>query len=612
MTERTLAVSSDESPRRGRRAALRAPEGQPVWVLPALIAVAALAAVSYSWGIAHRSPHLFYAAAARSMALNWHNFCYAAFDPAGTVSIDKLPGAVWIQALSVKMFGPHLWALMLPQVVEGVATVFLLFAAVRRIAGPVAGLIAAVVLACTPAVTALDRGNLPDTLMILLLVAAADRVLVAVAESRPRQLWWAGLLLGLAFQAKMIQAWVVVPAFALACLVAGTVPWWRRVRDLAIFAAIALVVGLAWMSVVSLIGRAHRPYVDGSPDDSLFHQVFVYNAADRTDSGFSVGAANLATGPDGRNLRSAMVFGPGDHWAHVFTGAAGRSIGVLVPLALVALAGLVWTHRGRRTPKITAALIIWGGWLLTYLVVFLAVGTVNPYYLATLAVPVAVLLGWAGTEYVAAQSNSVRRILPLVVAATGLYGWWVLAPATHDVRWIVLALVLALSAAALLWRAAGAAVLLLVAVLAAPAVASAEVVHAGYGALDTPYESTAVSDVTQRITMNAIAGAPRLIGSAQRAYPTARYPAVTYTSIIGAPFIYVTGAEIATIGGFTGTAPVLTIADIETLVSQHQIGFALLNPSDDARVRWIEQHCKQLPSQPGDIIEIYACAPMAH
>src|SRR5579863_10618826 len=115
------------------------------------------------------------------MSMSWHNFIFGAFDPAGTMTLDKLPGAFWIQALSVRVFGFHPWAIVLPQAVEGVLTVLVLYRAVSRLAGTTAGLIAALILAVSPATVALDRGNISDSLLILLLVLAADAVSGAIA-----------------------------------------------------------------------------------------------------------------------------------------------------------------------------------------------------------------------------------------------------------------------------------------------------------------------------------------------------------------------------------------------------------------------------------------------
>src|ERR1700678_3669440 len=168
----------------------RSPAGQPRWARPALIGVAAVSAVFYSWNAAGNR-EIYYAAAVRSMSMSWHNFLFASFDPAGTITLDKLPGAFWVQALSVRVFGVHAWALVLPQVVEGVARVLVLYRLVRRLAGDPAAILAALVFVLSPATVALNRGNVPDTLMILLVLLAADATARSAVTGRMRSLIWA-------------------------------------------------------------------------------------------------------------------------------------------------------------------------------------------------------------------------------------------------------------------------------------------------------------------------------------------------------------------------------------------------------------------------------------
>jgi 4-amino-4-deoxy-L-arabinose transferase-like glycosyltransferase len=172
------------------------------------VLIAALAGLSCTWAANQDLLEYYYASAVRSMAGSWHDFIFGAFDPAGTITLDKLPGAFWLQALSVRAFGLHPWTIFLPQAVEGVITVLVLYRAVSRLAGPASGLIAALVLAASPAVVVvLDRGNISDSLMVMLLVVAADAVSGAIVRGGA---WWrlilAAVYVGLAFQAKMIEA----------------------------------------------------------------------------------------------------------------------------------------------------------------------------------------------------------------------------------------------------------------------------------------------------------------------------------------------------------------------------------------------------------------------
>ncbi|MFE3191076.1 ArnT family glycosyltransferase [Nocardia sp. NPDC059240] len=590
---------------------LRGPDEQPRWARPALLALATVAGVLYVWGIGTRTPHLYYSAAARSMSMSWHNFFYAAFDPDATISIDKLPGSIWIQALSVRIFGPHLWAYQLPQVIEGVLTVLVLYRAVRRLSGPHAALVAAAIAALAPASVALNRGNISDTLLILLLVLAADQAAAVIASGRTRHLLYCGLWVGLAFQAKMVQAWLVIPAIAAAVLIASSKTELRqRITGIAGFGAVTAVVSLSWMTLVGLLPAGHRPYVDGSHHNSLFEQVFVYNGASRTNDGFGVGAANFVTGGDGAGYRAALVLGPDNRFDHVFGGGGGREAGWLVPLALVCLLALGWAARRRpRTDPETAALTLWGGWLLIHLAVFLLIGTVNPYYLAVLIPPVAALIGLGANAFRQSTDRRVRALGLLAVAATAAYGWRLSADAPGWARMALVVVTVAVIAAALRVRESLATALLLVAALAAPTAAAVSVVVDGYGPLDTPYESARARQVTQGFMASSIDEARKLDADLAKMPVHVRYPLISYTTALASPFILVSGRQVPSIGGFTGAAPVPATADVARMIDAGEVGIALITNADDDRLAWIRQHCRALPGQgDGAAIQVYNCA----
>ena len=232
MSASETAVGSP-APGTGTRSSLRwrAIVGDPAWARPALLVLAVIAGLGYAWN-ATGNLEIYYAAAVRSMSMSWHNFLFGAFDPAATITLDKLPGAFWVQALSVRIFGLHAWAIVAPQVVEGIASVLVLYRLVRRLAGPLAAILAAGVFVLAPATMALNRGNVADTLMILLVLLAADATVRAALTGRLRSLVWAGALVGLAFQAKMIEAWLLLPALALTYLASSREGWRRRLGHL--------------------------------------------------------------------------------------------------------------------------------------------------------------------------------------------------------------------------------------------------------------------------------------------------------------------------------------------------------------------------------------------
>ena len=331
--------------RGGRWQFWRSPDDQPWWARPALLLVAALAALSYSWGSGSATLETFYGAAVRSMSQSWHDFFFGAFDPWGTVSVDKLPGAFWLQALSVRLFGFHIWAMVLPQAVEGTLTVLVLYRAVRRVAGAGGGLVAAIALAATPVTILLNRGNISDSLLILLLVLAADATTAAVMSGRLQPLVLAGVWVGLAFQAKMLQSWVVLPALYLAYILAAPVASLeRRVGHVALSVLAVLAVSLSWMCVVSLIPAHDRPYVDGSCDNSVFSQVFLYNGADRLDgnlldqTGCSQPPVGQTTSTSGGAPTHALDRGAG----RFLDGGFGRDAGLALRARPWSLWGASW------------------------------------------------------------------------------------------------------------------------------------------------------------------------------------------------------------------------------------------------------------------------------
>ena len=375
------------------------PDDQPRWARPALLVVAALAGLAYAWGLDSAALEPFYGAAARSMSSSWHDFLFGAFDPNGTITVDKLPGALWIQALSLRAFGVNTWAIVLPQVVEGILTVLVLFRAVRRLAGPAAGLVAAVILAASPVTILLNRGNISDSLLILLLVLAADAASKAITTGRLRTLLLAGVWVGLAFQAKMTQAWLVLPGLFLAYLVASPARR-RRYGHVALATVVVAVVSLSWMSVVSAVPAHDRPYFDGSSDNSVFTQVFDYNGWFRfehpTAFETSVGplAPFIAKSIETRTLLNASTATIPRSWHRLLSGPLGRDTAWLVPAALVsALAVLVARRRQRRYDTVRAAVILWGTWLVVHLVVFSDGAYLNSYYTAALTPAIAALCG---------------------------------------------------------------------------------------------------------------------------------------------------------------------------------------------------------------------------
>ncbi len=586
----------------------RGPGGshQPAWARPILLAIAAVSAWSYAWNAAQPvNIEIYYAAAVRSMTASVPNFFFGAFDPAGTITTDKLPGAFWLQALSVGVFGAHRWALVLPQVIEGTLTVLVLYSVVRKLAGPRTGLVAAAVLAISPATITLNRGNISDTLMILLAVLAANSVVSAVSTGGRRPLLLAGLWVGLAFQAKMLEAWLVLPALAACYLIAAPGDWLRRARRSGAMVLLAVAVSVSWMSLVTIWPAGSRPYIDGSTDNSAFQQVFVYNGFGRLDQATPDQLVN-------RTIRLGLAIAPPPSWHRLLTGDLGRDTGWLLAAAVVALlAGLVARRRAPRTDVTRAGLLLWGTWLVTLFAAFSAATDINTYYTAALSPAVASLLA-IGISVVWRQRTHLMSWLAVTVAVlgTGGYAYWLLpAAGTGLPSWLRPALITLTAAAAVglalaaWWRrpavlSAIAVALATAAVLVVPAVAAATVVSNGLGPFETPFEPVReTADITVFLSAGfqiqpALAALEK--GNADEAYLMA-----TQTAVLAAPFIWASGREVVPIGGFTGTMPEPTLATLQRLIDENFVRTFLQSPTTtDPRLTWIARHCLHIKPRP--------------
>ena len=611
----------------------------------ALAAIAALAGLFYAWALGQDTLEYYYGAAVRSMSMSWHDFIFGAFDPAGTITLDKLPGAFWLQALSVRAFGFHPWALVLPQVIEGNVTVLVLYRAVARLAGPAAGLIASLVLAVSPATVALDRGNISDSLMILLLVLAADAVSAAIADEDERfgrlggatgRLVLAGVWVGLAFQAKMIEAWMVLPAMGLAYLLAGPGPVARRAGQLVIAGVVAGLVSVSWMTAVSLVPAADRPYVDGSHDDSPFVQVFSYNGfvrfGDQTPQQLLAGTLKPGTTPPTTTTEPATpatapptsaTAAPGPAATpptraaapdRLLRGDLGRDTGWLIPAAAaVALWGLASRRRRPRSDPLRACFVLWGAWLVTLFAVFSAITTINAYYTAALSPPVAAIIGAGTAAAWSGERTTVTRPvgLELVVAGTAAYAAWLVSSSgAHVPGWLVPAII-AVAAAAIgisVWsllvpRAgawAGALAAGLVSVALVPAVASASLAANRHGAFDTPFEpartAEAVAQAGQKVA--AFTVAPLL--SQQDGAP---YLMAAETGVVPSLVIYDSGLEALPIGGLTGTIPSPTLGQLQADIRAGRFHLVWIATDTDPRLTWIATHCSRISPR------FYTCQP---
>ncbi len=458
----------------------------PAWVRPSVLALLAATALLYLWGLgASGWANSFYSAAAQAGSDSWKALFFGSSDAANSITVDKPPAALWIMALSVRIFGLSSWSLLVPQALEGVAAVGLLYLTVRRTSGPAAGLIAGAVLATSPVAALMFRFNNPDALLVLLMVAGAYCLVRALETASTKWLLLVGVLTGFGFLTKMLQALLVVPAFALVYLVAAPNPVRARIGQL-LAAGAALVVSAGWwIAIVSLIPAADRPYIGGSQNNSILELTLGYNGFGRL-TGNETGSVGGGGGTTGRWGTTGAL--------RLFGTEMGTQISWLLPSALLLLgAGLWFTRRTPRTGLSRAALLMWGGWLLvTGLVFSFAQGIIHPYYTVALAPAIGGVIGvaaavlWQHRDRLAATG-----LLAASVLAAGVWEYLLLDRTPTWLPWLRYAVLMAAAGSALMLLvvsqftrrvAVGVVALALAASLAAPtayAVSTARTPHTG-------------------------------------------------------------------------------------------------------------------------------------
>jgi 4-amino-4-deoxy-L-arabinose transferase-like glycosyltransferase len=442
-TSQLLHPLRDASPARSRtRQAPRPTTTTPVagvepsWARPALFALLAVTALAYLWDLsASGYANSFYAAAVQAGTRSWKAFFFGSLDSSNFITVDKPPASLWVMAMSGRIFGFSSWSMLVPQALEGVATVALLHAAVKRWFSAGAGLLAGAIFALTPVAALMFRFNNPDALLVLLMVAGAYCLTRALEGASTRWIVAAGSMIGLAFLAKMLQAFLVLPAFALVYMVAAPTTLRRRAWQTLAGGLAVLVSAGWWVAIVALWPAGSRPMIDGSPDNSILNLIFGYNGFGRIFAG--------SGGPGGGG--GANFSGP-TGLLRLFNDLMGGQASWLLPAALIALAVGLWARRGTpRTDRTRAALMLWGGWLLVTAAIFsLSQGVIHTYYTVALAPAIGALVAIGARQaYDRRDMLLVRALAATAIAASAVWAFVLLDRTPRWLPWLRVAILLA-------------------------------------------------------------------------------------------------------------------------------------------------------------------------
>src|SRR6266851_3778359 len=598
--------------------------------------------------------NLYYAAGVRSMLNNWHNFFFVSYDPGGFVTLDKPPLGFWLQVASAKLFGFTPFSIFLPQALAGVLSVLLLYHLVRRHFGVVAGLLAALALAISPISVLTNRNNTIDSTLVLVMLLGAWAVLRAAETGKLRWLLLCAAFAGLGFNIKMLEAYLVVPAYGLLYLLAAPRRIWVRIGQLALAALLMLTISLSWAVVVDLTPAASRPYVGSSQDNSEISLALGYNGIQRLLGQFGFGSRNTGstsgnttrslppagtgsgtftgdfprpgTGGFGQPLQGFASGGGGGMFntgnpglLRLFNEPLGGQIVWLLPMALLGMLALAWQRRPQfREDRQQQSLVLWGTWLLTMAVFFSVATFFHQYYLSTFAPAICALFGIG----VVVMWQDFRRsgwrgwLLPLALLLTALEQIHIIVSNPSWGTWLIplIALPCAL-AAAILFAArllprlrvnvrvvAAALCVALLALMLTSAVWSTIPVLADQAvSLPAAGPSGQIGGgfVGSRSTANTA-----LIKYLEAHKGSAKYLVAVVSSNEADSIILETNQPVMALGGFSGSDPILTTTQLAALVKSGTVRYFLLNGSggggpgggQSALITWITQHSKVVPS----------------
>ena len=381
----------------------------------AQLGVAGLAAILYVVNLTVSGfANTYYSAAALAASQSWSAWFFGSIDPANFITVDKPPLATMVMGLSVRLFGLSSWSVLLPEALMGVGTVVLLMAIVRRTFGPWAAVIAGLVSALTPAAVLIFRFNNPDALLTLLLVGSAYAFIRSLDRGSLRWVAVAALLVGLAFNTKYLQAWLVLPVFGLVWAIAAPLGVRRRAVGLAVALATVLIASGWWVVVMELLPAGARPFVGGSTNNSALDLILGYDGLGRIFGG-SGGGPGGGGGPGAGFSGTPGLF-------RLFNAQLGGQIAWFLPFSGLGLAvGLFVRRHAPRTDLRRAAYLMWGLWLAVHVAVFSFMsGIIHSYYVVAMAPAVGALVGGGVVELWALRGRNPRLPWAGSVLAVGI------------------------------------------------------------------------------------------------------------------------------------------------------------------------------------------------
>src|SRR5579872_3097012 len=616
----------------------REPQRIPLtWQRLALGGVLLIAVFMNFYRLGQNGFDTYYPPAVRSMMDNWHNFFFAAYDPGGFASIDKPPVGFWLQVASAKLFGFTPFSVLLPQAACGVLSVLLLYYLVRRHFGVVAGLLAALAFAVSPVNVVINRNVTIDSTLVLTLLLGTWAVLRAAETGRLRWLLLTAAIIGIGFNIKMLEAYLVVPAFGLLYLLAAPRRIRVRIVHLVLAGLLLLTISLSWAVAVDLTPASQRPYVGSSQNNSEISLALGYNGIQRLLGSIGIGGGNAGTATTGGNTTrsfpptgtgggtfpgglppsgtgstgdtgsppqgfgnaggggSSGMFNTGNPGLlRLFNEPLGGQIVWLLPLAVLGMLALAWQRRPNfRENRQQQSLILWGVWLLTMAVFFSVATFFHQYYLSTFAPAICALFGIG----VVVMWQDYRRsgwrgwLLPLALLLTAAGQIHIIMSNPSWGAWLIPVIAIACTVAAVVlfvarllpWLRFNTRILVQALCLGLMALMLTSAIWSAIPAIENIADNLPVAGPSQQGVAGGTGGR-NTTNTALISYLEAHQGNATYLVAVSSAneadsIILATNKAVMALGGFTGSDPILTTSQLASLVAKGTVRFFLLNGS---------------------------------
>lgn len=598
-----------------------------------VVALTLFTSLTTLWQLQRGQRSEYYAAIATSMSRNLGNFFFGSLDPAGTVTLDKIPGSYWIPAIFVRILGVHTWSFNAPNALATVSATLMIAYTFKKLVGATGGIIAGFIYGSTPIVIAVGRSNQPQSFFLLALALVLWRAVVAFETQRRRDLVVTGAMIALAFHTYMLEAWAIWPALILAWFFTDKKVR-EKVTDLALAGSLSLALSLTWILIVFLVPRSHRPYIGGTYRNNPFEMVFGYNGLGR----FSATSTSLSSESDNPIFRSfTPPFGGQAGWGRLFNYQVAGQIAWLLPAAIIAIAVAFASGRHRQL------VIFLSGWFVTFFIVLSQVAGIHQFYVSALALPIAGLIAIAYTDI---HARGRDWMFALILIVTGIWSIYLSARYSGymDNVSLVQAAIAAIAVSVLYMEFSRIKQLLLPIVLVV-----ALTLTPSAWALDAHNHESSINPIAGPESaiggmLGARAGGPghdrlpppggvhgngrgptgnpggfgspedhsALIKYLQQNREGAKFLLIVFGGMTAAPFITQTRDNVMPVGGFDGQDPTPTLEKFKELVNKGDVKYVMLggerNRSSDmslAIASWVMSSCTRDSAAPTS--NLYRC-----